>query len=90
MLFRVFIVAALALALMVAVKDGRLLRTTGLTGTCLVAQTNDDGTQLEACRAGKLQGQPDLSGNGCKDVGAEGPYEYWHCPAALGSQPAGR
>ena len=90
MLFRVFIVAALALALMVAVKDGRLLRTTGLTGTCLVAQTNDDGTQLEACRAGKLQGQPDLSGNGCKDVGAEGPYEYWHCPAELGSQPAGR
>jgi hypothetical protein len=90
MLLRVLVVAALALALMVAVKDGRILRTTGLTGTCLVAQTNADGTQLEACRAGKLQGQPDLSADGCKSVGTEGQYEYWHCPAALGAQPAGR
>lgn len=90
MLLRVLVVAALALAVMVAVKNGHILRTTGLTGTCIVARTNADGTQLEACRAGKLQGQPDLSPDGCKDVGAQGPYEYWHCPAALGAQPSGR
>jgi hypothetical protein len=90
MLLRVCVVAALALALMVAVKDGKLLKTTGLTGTCLVARTNADGTQIEACRAGKLQGQPDLSTDGCKDLGAQGPYEYWSCPAAVAAQPNGR
>jgi hypothetical protein len=90
MLLRVVVVAALALAVMVAVKNGHILRTTGLTGTCIVARTNADGTQLEACRAGKLQGQPDLSPDGCKSVGTEGAYEYWHCPAPLGAQPTGR
>jgi hypothetical protein len=90
MLLRVCVVAALALALMVAVKDGKLLKTTGLTGTCLVARTNADGTQIEACRAGKLQGQPDLSTDGCKDLGPQGPYEYWSCPAAVASQANGR
>jgi len=89
MLLRVLVVAALALAVMVGVKDGRILKTTGLTGSCIVARTNPDGTQVEACRAGKLQGQPDLSPDGCKDVGTEGPYVYWHCPAAVASQPNG-
>jgi hypothetical protein len=89
MLLRVLVVAALAMALLVAVKNGHILKTTGLTGTCLVARTNADGTQLEACRAGKLQGKPDLSADGCKDVGAQGPYEYWHCPAAVASQANG-
>ena len=89
MLLRVVVFAALAVALMIGVKDGKILKTTGLTGSCVVARTNADSTQLEACRAGKLQGKPDLSANGCKDVGAQGPYEYWRCPAAVASQPSG-
>ena len=89
MLLRVLVVAVLALGLMVAVKNGHILRTTGLTGTCIVARTNADGTQLEACKAGKLQGQPDLSATGCKSVGTEGAYEYWHCPAEVAAGPSG-
>ena len=89
MLLRVVVFAALAVALMIGVRDGKILKTTGLTGSCVVARTNADGTQLEACRAGKLQGKPDLSATGCKDVGSQGPYEYWHCPAAVAAQPSG-
>jgi len=90
MVMRVLVVAALAVALMIGVKDGKLLRTAGLTGTCLVTQTYSDGTQLESCRAGKLQGQPDLSTDGCRQVGQSGPYVYWRCPAAVASQAGGR
>ena len=89
MVMRVGLVAALVLALMVAVKDGRFLKTTGLTAVCVVAQTAADGTQLEACRPGKLQGVPDLSGNG-RSAGKEGTYEYSRCPAAVASAPSGR
>ncbi len=76
------------LALMVAVKDGRVLKTTGLTAVCVVAQTAADGTQLEACRPGKLQGVPDLSGNGCKSAGKEGTLRVLALPGSgrLGSE----
>ena len=89
MVMRVLVVAALVLAVMVGIKDSKSLRTAGLTGTCLVTQTNADGTQLEACRAGKLQGQPDLSPDGCRQVGVQGAYVYWKCPAEVASQPSG-
>ena len=38
--------AVLVLALMIAVKDGRVLRDTGLTGYCTTIQTNGDGSQV--------------------------------------------
>ena len=89
MIKRVVVVGAVILALMIVVKDGRVLRDTGLTGSCSVAQTFGDGTQLEACRPGKLAGRPDLSRDGCKDVGVTGTYEYWRCPASVQAGPNG-
>jgi len=89
MIKRVVIVGALILALMIVVKDGRVLRDAGLTGSCRVAQTFADGTQLEACRGGRLAGRPDLSRNGCSDVGITGTYAYWRCPAPVKSGPNG-
>ena len=55
MLKRVIAVAVCILAVMIAIKDGRVLRTTGLTGSCSAVQTRTDGSELEACRAGKLE-----------------------------------
>lgn len=89
MIKRVVVAGALALALMVAVKDGRVLRETGLTGACSTAQTLTDGTQLEACRSGKLAGRPDLSRQGCTVAGLTGTYQYWRCPASVVSGPSG-
>ncbi len=89
MLKRVVLTAVLIVALMLVVKDGRLLRNSGLTGACTVVQTLGDGTQLEACRSGKLAGRPDLSRQGCRNVGLNGQDEYWRCPAAVASGPRG-
>jgi len=89
MIKRVVITGVVIFALMVGVKDGRLLQKVGLTGVCSVVQTLSDGTQLEACRSGKLAGRPDLSRQGCRDVGLTGTYEYWRCPAAVASGPNG-
>jgi hypothetical protein len=89
MIKRIVLTGVLVLALMIAVKDGRILRETGLTGVCSPAQTLTDGTQLEACRAGKLEGRPSLSGQGCTQAGVTGTYEYWRCPAGVVSGPSG-
>jgi len=89
MIKRVVVVGVLIFALMVVVKDGRVLRAVGLTGQCSAVQTYTDGTQLDACRAGALVGRPDLSRQGCRDVGPKGALEYWRCPAAVAAGPNG-
>jgi len=89
MIKRIVITGVVVLALMIAVKDGRVLRAAGLTGVCTPAQTLTDGTQIEACRSGKLAGRPDLSRQGCTVTGPTGTYEYWHCPAGVVSGPSG-
>jgi hypothetical protein len=86
---RIVVAGVLVLALMIAVKDGHVLRDTGLTGACVPAQTYKDGTQLEACRSGKLAGRPDLSRDGCTAVGTNGTYQYWRCPAGVEAGPSG-
>jgi hypothetical protein len=77
----------LVFAAMVAIKDGRILRTTGLTASCTVVQRAADGAELDICRPGKLEGRPDLSRRGCTDAGVYGTVEYWHCPASTASAP---
>lgn len=83
MLRTIVAVGVVILAVMVAVKDGRLTRFAGLTGSCAVYGAASDGTQVEACRPGRLEGAPDLSGHGCTAAGSAGPVEYWRCPASL-------
>jgi len=87
MLVRICAVGAVIFAVMVAIKDGRVLRAAGLTGSCAIVQTASDGTQVEACRPGKLQGRPDLTRDSCKDAGRSGSVDYWRCPAAVASGP---
>jgi hypothetical protein len=89
MIKRIVFAGVLVLAVMIAIKDGRVLRSTGLTGACAMAQRLTDGTQLEACRAGRLAGRPDLSRQGCTTAGVAATYEYWRCPAGVVSGPGG-
>jgi hypothetical protein len=84
----VLVAAILLVALMAAIKDGRVLRETGLTGSCTavaapVGQTGD----WQKCTAGKLEGAPNLSRQGCTSVATRGKIEYWRCPARIGSAP---
>jgi hypothetical protein len=88
MVKRILLTGLSLAALMGVVKDGRVLRVSGLTGSCAVVQTTADGTQLESCRAGKLEGMPDLSGHGCTTMATVGGREYWKCPAPVVASPA--
>ena len=87
MLTRVFAAAVLVLAFMLAVKDGRVLSRTGLTGSCSTVQTVSDGSSWEACRSGRLEGAPDLRNRGCTSRATQGGLQYWLCPAAVESSP---
>ena len=84
----VLVVAALIVALMAAIKDGRVLRQSGLTGGCGPVQTPRGETGAwKACVEGRLQGAPDLTRQGCTSVSRVGTTEYWRCPAQIGSAP---
>jgi hypothetical protein len=87
---RILLTAALIVALMAAVKDGRVARNTGLTGSCAAAAApaGQQPGNWELCTPGKLAGAPDLSRQGCTRVGAVGSSMYWHCEAALASAAA--
>jgi hypothetical protein len=88
MLTRIALAAVVIATGMFAVKNGRVLRAAGLTGSCSVVQTTADGQQMEACSSGKLEGAPNLSGNRCTDAGSVAGRVYWSCPAQVQSAPA--
>jgi len=82
----VLVAAVLVFALMVAVKDGRLMHKAGLKGGCTTIQTEASETGTwQACTPGKLQGSPDLSRQSCTSVKKVGKTEYWQCPAGIQS-----
>jgi hypothetical protein len=83
MLVRIVATGACIFLLMLVIKDGRLLRTTGLTGSCSVVQTLSDSSELVTCSAGKLEGRPDLSHRGCNTIGVSGKKDVWRCPAGF-------
>lgn len=90
MLIRIVLTGACIFVVMLVIKDGRVLRTAGLTGSCKVVQTYSDSSELASCSAGKLEGRPDLSHRGCRSVGFVGPNEDWRCPAGFDISDLGR
>ena len=80
----VVVAAALILAFMVAIKDGRILRKAGLTGGCIsIATPRGETGAWHKCTAGRLQGLPDLHRQGCTAVSQFGKTEFWRCPARI-------
>ena len=90
MLKSIVAVGVCIFALMVVIKDGRVLRTAGLTGSCSVVQTFSDSSELARCSPGKLRGRPDLSQQGCRAVGTSATPGYWSCPAGFRVSAASR
>jgi hypothetical protein len=84
---RILLIAALLAALMAAVKDGRVGRQTGLTGSCAViaAPRGEQPGDWQLCKPGRLTGAPDLTRQGCKRVGVSGASVFWRCDAQLAS-----
>jgi hypothetical protein len=84
----VLVVAALIVCLMAVIKDGRLLRRAGLSGSCTAIATPRGQTgEWQRCKPGRLAGAPDLSRHGCTVAATQGNVQFWRCPAQIGSAP---
>jgi hypothetical protein len=84
----VVVVAALIVLTMGAIKAGYLFHHAGLNGSCTaVAAPAGQTGAWQKCTAGKLQGAPNLSREGCTAEATTGNTQYWRCPARLGSAP---
>ena len=83
MLKQIVAVGVCIFALMLVIKDGRVLRMAGLTGSCSIVQTYADSSLLVGCRAGKLDGQPGPLAPGLFERDAKAGEQYWHCTAGF-------
>jgi hypothetical protein len=85
-MLRILVATTLIVLVMVAVKDGRALEQSGLLGSCKAVATPAGQTGYwHSCRAGKLDGRPDLSFRPCTSHHTMGKVEYWRCPTPLDS-----
>jgi hypothetical protein len=83
MLKQIVAVGVCIFVLMLVIKDGRVLRMTGLTGSCSIVQTYSDSSTLVECHSGKLDGLPDLSRRACTSGQITRKAEYWRCTAGF-------
>ncbi len=85
-MWRIVVAAALIACVLAGVKNGRVLRDAGLTGSCssVIASPSSPGI-WKVCKRGRLEGRPDLSRQGCIAAVPSGALQYWRCPAQLGS-----
>ncbi len=88
MLLKIVLVTALLTGGLAVVKDSSILDRTGLVGSCSVVESPSAGNAVwQACRAGRLQGRPNLVRKSCVSKGIVGDVEYWRCRTELGSGP---
>jgi hypothetical protein len=82
-LLRIVTVGAVLIALLVTVKDQRLLQRAHLVGYCSTVAQAADGTEWRSCVPGRISGRPGLELDSCTDYGRYGRAEVWNCPAGL-------
>jgi hypothetical protein len=86
--FRIFLVAAAAVTLMVFARDRDWFEKAGVLGSCVVvAAPAGDGSQWWSCEEGWLSGFPRLDADGCTLERRPAGREVWRCPAPLTSEP---
>jgi hypothetical protein len=86
-MWRIAAAAALIACLLVAAKNGHVLRNAGLKGSCAaaVAPSRAEPGTWKLCKSGRLDGRPDLTRQGCTASRPSGNFQYWRCPAQIGS-----
>jgi len=56
----------------------------GWTGGCtVVSGSPSTDSEWRQCHAGRLEGKPDLTRNGCTPAALGGPTDLWRCPAPV-------
>jgi hypothetical protein len=85
--FKIALATAVVVAAMFAAKETTVLKRAGLLSSCsaVAARAADEGSWL-ACRAGRLDGRPDLSLKSCTSRGLARDVEYWACPAGISTE----
>jgi hypothetical protein len=84
MLLKILIVGALAIGLMAAIRDGRILRDAGLLSSCSPVVVNGkQDTTLQSCSKGRLDGFPDLTNESCVLVSTRPNRQIWRCAAPI-------
>jgi hypothetical protein len=84
MLLKILIVGTLAIGLMAAIRDGRILRDAGLLSSCSPVVVNGkQDTTLQSCSKGRLNGFPDLTNKSCVLVSAQPQRQVWRCEAPI-------
>jgi len=79
--FRTFLAVALAVTVFVATKDMRLLKETGLLGSCRqVGLAQGPVGDWWACESGHIDGKPDLSRRACVRLATVESVDFWSCP----------
>ena len=82
MLLKIFLVGALLIGVMAAIKDGRVLKDAGLLSSCSASPMKSEQT-LMTCSKGRLDGWPDLTNKSCTLVSLGRHHEYWRCLAPV-------
>ena len=82
-MLRIIVVGAVLAALMIGIKDQRVLQRTHVVGSCSTVAGSPDGSEWHSCIPGRLTGRPGLSMDGCTDFGLYRNAEFWQCPATV-------
>jgi len=84
MLLKIFLVGALLIGVMAAIKDGRVLKDAGLLSSCTAVATAGKAEPTEmSCSKGRLDGWPDLTTQSCTLVSLGRHREVWRCAAPV-------
>ena len=89
-LLRIVAVGTVLIALMIAVKDHRLLQRAHLVGYCSTFAQAADGSEWRSCVPGRLSGRPGLEFNSCTDYGRTRQRGDLELPGGAGRQGAPR
>jgi hypothetical protein len=84
MLLKIIVIGALVIGVMVAVKDGRILKDAGLLSNCTpVTASGQSGPTVLSCTKGRLDGWPNETNNSCNLIAVHPTRQYWRCAAPV-------
>jgi hypothetical protein len=77
-MLRIWLMAMLAAAVLITVKDQDVLHRAGLIGYCTITTAPPGAkSSWRVCEKGKPDGRPDLSRQSCRRQGHSHSVEYW-------------
>ncbi|HZC75662.1 MAG TPA: hypothetical protein VE220_06785 [Gaiellaceae bacterium] len=84
MLLKILVVGALAIGLMATIRDGRVLRDSGLLSSCSSVTVHGQlDSTMQQCTKGRLDGFPDLTNKSCQLVAQGSKRDLWRCDVPI-------